>query len=98
MSRLSTDREERESQLRQWQTELETETTRTVTNAKGEKVTVGQVILGVAGVVIAILLAKWLLLSLLPAVLRLIIRIAFLAAIVYAILWAIGKWTGKKRV
>jgi 1,4-dihydroxy-2-naphthoate octaprenyltransferase len=71
MSRLSTDREERESQLRQYESELSGQReTRTETRAETGTRSKGRISLGqLAGAVVAVIAALWLLKHLLPLVL-----------------------------
>ena len=98
MGRLSQDREEREAMLREYETEARSEVRTTAPIGKSSGgVTVGQVILGVLAVIVAIkvipLVALWLLGAVL-GVLRALVGIAIVVGIGYLVY----KWlTGKKR-
>lgn len=97
MSRLSTEREEREAQLREWETDLRTDagttsrTSETLKPTSSGKVTVGQIALYVVGIVAALVIGRWALFAfLLPAlavVWHLVKLVAELAIAGYVLYW-----------
>ncbi|MBI5835386.1 MAG: hypothetical protein HZB16_24040 [Armatimonadetes bacterium] len=98
MGRLSQDRDEREAMLREYDTDLRSEvrTSAPATKSSGG-VTVGQVIVGILAVIVAIkvvpLIALWLFAAVM-GVLRSLVGVAIVAGIGYLVY----KWmTGKKR-
>ena len=98
MGRLSQDREERESLLREYDTDLRSETRSAGPTAKRSGgVTVGQIILGVVGLIVAIKvlpLAFFWLVGAVLGVLRSLVGIAVVVGIGYLVY----KWMTGKRI
>ena len=101
MGRLSMDREERTSQMREWETDLSTEheeRTETVVKSSGGA-SLTQIVIGVFAVIGVIVLLPWawhLLISLLLWLVRSALRLTIGVALVAAVLWLLGKFLKKR--
>lgn len=98
MGRLSQDREEREAMLRQYDTDLRSDVRTTAPSTKSSGgITVGQIILGVLGIIVAIKVIPWIALWLFGAVLG-VLRSLVGIAILFGIGYLVYKWLTGKRI